>query len=103
MVFKVNLQYDDTIISNFKNGTMIGLQRYYVNKTILTNYFYAIGGRRKSWSWVLWNGYLIYYDYSYIKEDNASALSILVPVNASEEILVGRVNLLQGQANNLYR
>ena len=100
---KVNLQYNYIVISNFTNGTVMGLQRYYVNKTMLTNYYYAIGGRRISWSWVLWHGYLIYHDYSYIKEPDNSRMSVLVPLNMSKEILVGNVNLLQGQTHNLYR
>ena len=100
---KVNLQYNYIVIANFTNGTVMGLQRYYVNKTKLTNYYYAIGGRRISWSWVLWNGYLIYHDYSYIKEPDTPRMSVLVPLNTSKEILVGKVNLLMGQTYNLYR
>ena len=100
---KVKFQYDFTVISNFENSTMVGLQRYYENKTTMNNYHYAIKGRKKSWSWHLSNEYLIYHDYSLVKESDTSEFSLLVPLNTSEEILVGKINLQHGQAMDLYR
>ena len=100
---KVKLQYDFVVISNFENGTMVGLQRHYKNKTKMNNYYFAVKGSKKSWGWQEWHGYLVYHDFSFIKENETSELSLLIPMDTSEDILVGSINTLHGQTNNLKR
>ena len=103
---KVKFENNMTLISNFENGVPMGIRRLWDNGN-LTAFKYTEGHSllSKSKCWKYFEKYqrkfLIFTDCSFIK-DGDDDFSILVPLNVTEEILVGKVDLKAGNVEDVY-
>ena len=104
---KVKFESNMTLISNFENGIPMGIRRLWDNGN-LTSFRYAEGHSllSKSKCWKFFSKYqrkfLIFTDCSFIKEEDNYLFSVLVPLNVTEEILVGKIDLKAGSVDDVY-
>lgn len=77
------------IITNFKNGSPIGVRRLWNADGKLSELHYYFNETMKGHGWATYlDNYLVYQDSSFIINDIEH--SIIVPLNKSQEILAGR-------------
>ena len=98
---QVKLKFSDnsSVIATFENGSQKGLLRNWNFGDLTQMSFKDL--KPKGFTWLRDNNYLIYQYSNFISEDE-EILSVAIPMNTSDEILVGTYNNALGILENVH-